>query len=199
MKIINQFHLQAQTGTAFTVKKGQIIRVIDVEGEQVADLVCFDREKPGGYLSSGHTIDYAGKLYLSTGDILYSNNSKPMFTILNDTVGRHIFLYAPCSQEMFKITYNITEPHPNCLNNLVNNLAPYGIKAGQIHTSFNIFMNITISRQGEITIKPPLSKPGDYIDLRAETDLIIAIAACSCGTCNNFNCTPIDVEILKNS
>ncbi len=191
----NQYHIAPQTGVAFTVQKGQIIRVIDVDGEQVADLVCFARQDVEEYLSSGRSIDYNEKLFLSTGDILYSIRSNHMLTITYDPVGKHDFLFAPCSQEMFQLTYKATEPHPNCLDNLAASLGPYGIQPFRIPTAFNIFMNVAVTAAGRVTVQPPLSKAGDYIDLRSEMDLIVAVSACSAGKCNNFRCTPIRVEI----
>jgi hypothetical protein len=191
----DQYEIKPRTGVAFTVQKNQTMRVIDVAGEQVADLVCFARQDTEEYLSSGRSIDYNEKLFLSTGDILYSNRSNPMLTITCDPVGRHDFLFAPCSREMFQLTYNIAEPHPNCLDNLAASLGPYGIQAGQIPTAFNIFMNVTISADGRVTVKPPLSKAGDFIDLKAEMEMIVGVSACSAGKCNNFRCTPIRVEI----
>ena len=193
--LLHQFHLEPQTGVGFTVRQGQVIRVIDVDGEQVSDLVCFADGESKEYLSSARSIDYAERIHLSTGDVLYSNLSNPMLTIIADQVGKHDFLFAPCSQEMFQISYGITEPHPNCLDNLATNLQPFGIQAVQIPTAFNIFMNATITERGEIIINPPVSQPGDYIDMRAEMDLIVAITACSAGKCNNYHCTPIAVEI----
>lgn len=190
-----RYFIKPKTGVAFTVQKGQIIRVIDVDGEQVADLACFARQDTEEYLSSGRTIDYNEKVFLSTGDILYSNRSNSMLTITNDLVGKHDFLFAPCSREMFRMTYKITDPHPNCLDNLAAALGPYGIQASRIPTAFNIFMNVEITAQGRLIVRPPLSKAGDYIDLRSEMDLIVGISACSAGKCNNFRCTPVRVEV----
>jgi hypothetical protein len=190
-----EYFIKPQTGVAFTVQKGHVIRVIDVDGQQVADLVCFARQNPEEYLSSGRSIDYNEKLFLSTGDVLYSNRSNPMLSISQDLVGKHDFLFAPCSQEMFDLTYNATGPHPNCLDNLAAALSPFGIRDFQIPTAFNIFMNVTISAAGRISVQPPLSRAGDHIDLRAEMDLIVAVSACSAGKCNNFRCTPIGIEI----
>ena len=192
---LNEHQIAARTGAAFTVKKGQIIRVIDVEGEQVADLVCFARQDTQEYLSSGRSIDYNEKLNFSAGDTLYSNRSNPMLAITRDEVGKHDFLFAPCSQEMFRLTYNTTGPHPNCLNNLEHSLSRFGIRNHQIPTAFNIFMNVAISADGRVSVETPLSKAGDFIDLRSEMDLIVGVSACSAGRCNNFNCTPIRVEI----
>ena len=97
---------------------------------------------------------------MSEGDILYSNHSNPMFSIAADKVGRHIMLYAPCSQEMFEKSYGVTEPHPNCLDNLITHLQGYGIQASQITIPFNIFMNIDINPEGEITIRVSQVKSG---------------------------------------
>ena len=194
---LKRIRIEPQTGSAFTIKQGQIIRIIDVEGGQVADLFCFAKNEKEEVLSSGHTTDYNGKLFLSEGEILYSSRSNSMFTIIADQVGKHFMLYAPCSQEMFEKSYGVTEAHPNCLENFITSLKKFGIRASQITTPLNIFMNIELSQQGEITIQPPKSKAGDFIELRAEMDLIVGITACSAGVCNNFTWTPIDVEIYS--
>jgi uncharacterized protein YcgI (DUF1989 family) len=197
MRPLSRFRLEPQTGTAFVVEKDQVIRVIDVEGEQVADLVCFARHNTEEHLSTARTIDYNETVLLSTDHILYSNRSNPMLIIVNDEVGKHDLLFAPCSQEMFQLSYGVDGPHPNCLDNLAMSLAPFGIRHSHIPTAFNVFMNAQISEDGRIHIHPPLSQPGDHIDLRAEMDLIVAVSACSAGKCNNYRCTAIDVEVLS--
>lgn len=189
-------HIPPQSGIAFTLEKGQRMRVIDVEGEQVSDLVCFAHNEPSEHFSSGRTVDYNGKLFMTAGDMLYSNRSRAMMTIVADRVGNHTCLYAPCSQEMFEISYGVTAPHPNCLDNLNTNLAPFGLNAQHIAAPFNIFMHVTVSPEGQLAILPPRSKAGDYLELQAEMDLIVGLTACSAGACNNYHCTPIDVEIL---
>jgi uncharacterized protein YcgI (DUF1989 family) len=193
------YYLPPQSGIAFTVEKGQRLRVIDVEGEQVSDLVCFAQSDTGEHFSSGRTIDYNGKLFLTTGDTLYSNRSRPLLNIVADQVGNHPSLYAPCSQEMFELSYEVTGPHPNCLDNLNTNLAPYGLNAHHIAAPFNIFLHVSISQQGQLSILPPRSRAGDYIELQAEMDLIVGLTACSAGACNNYHCTPINIEILADS
>jgi len=193
---LKQYHLPPQTGLAFTLRKGEIIRIIDTDGEQVADLVCFAQHDSGEYFSSGRTVDYNNRLFLTEGHILYSNRSRPMMRITADHIATHTCLYAPCSQEMFEISYGVNEPHPNCLDNLNINLAAYGLNAGHIAAPFNIFLNVSISEKGELSILPPRTKAGDFIELRAEMDLIVGLTACSAGACNNFNCTSIDVEIF---
>ena len=197
-EIVERIRIEAKTGNGFQLKKGQRLRIIDIEGEQVADLVCFALRDPKEYLSSGRSINYAGKIYLSSGDVLYSNRSNPMLTIETDQAGKHDFLFAPCSQEMFAIEYDIHEPHPNCLENLTQSLKPFGIGEDQIPIPFNVFMNAHVSEDGKITIRPPLSKAGDYIEFHAEMDLTVAVSACSSLRCNNFTWGPIGIEIREN-
>lgn len=185
-----------RSGTAFTLKAGQTLSVIDPLGEQVADLVAFDQHNITEVISSGRTIDYASRIYLTTGDLLYSNRSNIMLRIVADYVGRHDFLLAPCSREMFRIIYGDTAPHQGCFGNLVQALEPYGIRPNAIPTAFNCFMNVPVdSATGVIRVLPPLSKPGDRIVFEAEMDLIIGLTACSAGQSNNFKYKPIHYEI----
>jgi len=187
--------LSPQTGTAFELAAGDVLRVIDPEGEQVADLVAFTRESAPAWLSSGRTFDYNDTLYLTTGHVLYSHRSRAMLTIIADTVGRHDFLYTPCSPETFTLLYDHKGHHPSCLENLVTNLAPYGIQLDGIPTTFNIFMNVEVGANGSLRILPPRSRPGDYIEFRAETDLLVGLTACSAEKSNNRRLKPIDYEI----
>jgi uncharacterized protein YcgI (DUF1989 family) len=188
-------HLKPQTGTAFELRAGQLLRVIDLEGEQVADLLAFNLSDKAEWLSSGRSIDYANRIYLTKGDTLYSNRSRPMFTILEDDVGRHDFLLTPCSAETFRIIYKNENDHPSCFDNLAAHLALFGIEPDSIPTTFNIFMNVEIDANGALTILPPRSKPGDAIVLRAEMDLIVGLTACSAEMSNNYKFKPIGFEI----
>lgn len=188
--------LEPQTGTAFELRAGQKLRVIDLEGEQVADLIAFNGSDKTEWLSSGRSIDYANRIYLTKGDILYSNRSRPMLTIVEDDVGRHDFLLTPCSPETFQIIYKNDAPHPSCFANLASSLAPFGIASDSIPTTFNIFMNVEVDSKGELKILPPTSKAGDSILLRAEMDLIVGLTACSAEMSNNYRFKPIGFEIL---
>ena len=195
MQTLQRRHIPPQCGTGLTLQRGQILRIIDPKGEQVSDLMAFAAHDHDEWLSSGRSIDYANTIYLTTGHILYSNRSNPMFRILDDTVGRHDFLLTPCSAETFQIIYNNHAHHPSCFQNLVDNLAEFGIKPDQIPTTFNVFMNVAIAPEGTLTIAAPLSKAGDFIDLRAEMDLIIGVTACSAEMSNNYSFKPIGIEV----
>jgi len=190
------YHIGPQTGTGLALKRGQLLRIIDPEGEQVADLLAFNRLDITEHLSSGRSIDYNGTIFLTRGHVLYSNESRPMFTIVEDTVGRHAFLFEPCSKEMFRLQYDYDGLHPNCLDNLTTSLAQFNIEAFMITTPFNVFLNVEIQTDGDLTIHPPLTNPGDHITFRAEMDLVIGITACAAGLCNNYRCTAINVVVF---
>ena len=185
-----------QSGAAFKLRRGEVLRVCDPCGEQVADLFAFKDGDSACSLSSGRSIDYASKIFLTTGDVLYANDSQPMFTIVADTVGRHDFLLTPCSQEMFELLYRHEGHHPSCFENLSTSLARYGIKPEQISTTFNIFMNVTVDTSGVVRVEAPKSKAGDAIELRAEMDLVCALTACSAEQSNNGSFKPIDYQIV---
>lgn len=187
-----------RSGVAFTLKKGQFLKVIDSNGEQVADLVAYSQQNVGEVISSGRSLDYASKIYLTTGDPIYSNRSNIMLRIIEDKVGRHDFLLTPCSADTFRIIYGHENPHRGCFGNLAQVLTPYGIGPDQIPTAFNIFMNVPIDSQtGVLRVEPPLSKAGDYIVLEAQMDLIIGLTACSAEQSNNYAFKPIHYEVIS--
>jgi uncharacterized protein YcgI (DUF1989 family) len=196
MTVVTRMHLEPQTGSAITIARGELLRIIDPRGEQVSDLMSFARDDTREWLSSGRTIDYANTIYLTTGHTLYSNRSRPMWTIVEDTVGRHDFLLTPCSPDTFRIIYGTTGHHPSCFENLAMAFAPFGIAPDTIPTTLNVFMNVELSPSGELNILPPRSRAGDYIVLRAEMDMIVGVTACSAELSNNGAFKPIDVEIL---
>ena len=187
-----------QSGKSFELRKGDVLRVCDPYGEQVSDLFAFKRGDLACSLSSGRSIDYASRIALTVGDILYSNDSRPMFTIVKDTVGSHDFLLTPCSQEMFEILYKCSEHHPSCFENLCKAFKGHGVRPEQISTTFNIFMNVKVGPDGAVRVLAPLSKPGDHIELRAEMDMVCALTACSAEQSNNGTFKPIDFQILPN-
>lgn len=192
---MNRQIVAPQTGGAFELDKGQDLTIIDLEGEQAADLVAFARGDKREWLSSGRTIDYANTIYLTKGHFLYSNRSRPMFSITHDDVGRHDFLLTPCSPETFRIIYRNDSYHPSCFENLHRHLAHYGIEPDEIPTTLNLFMNVEIRPDGRLSILPPRSRAGDKIVLHAEMDLIVGLTACSAEMSNNYSFKPIGYEI----
>lgn len=188
----------ARTGTAFLLKEGQQLTVIDPQGEQVADLLAFRHDDIGEVISSGRTLDYASRIYLTAGDKLYSNRSNVMLEIIADDVGRHDFLLTPCSHDTFRIIYGDTNPHRGCFGNLAAALEPYGVTPDMIPVAFNCFMNVPIDgKTGQLRVDPPLSKAGDCITFVARQDLIIGLTACSALQSNNGSFKPIHYAIAQ--
>lgn len=189
--------IEPRTGRAFILKKGQLLKVTDIQGEQVSDFVCFNLNDKREYLSSGRTMDYAETIFLTKGHPFYSNRSNIMFNIKEDTVGRHDFLLTPCSADTFRIIYGHTTPHRGCFGNLAEALAPYGIEPDAIPICFNIFMHVTVNGDtGKIDVLPPKSKAGDFIVIEAHMDLLIGMTACSAEMSNNYSFKPIGYEIV---
>lgn len=185
-----------RSGTAFTMEKGQLLTVIDPRGEQVADLLAFNRADVREAISSGRTLDYASKIYLTAGDPLYSNRSNILLDIVEDDVGRHDFLLTPCSKDTFRIIYGDEDPHRGCFGNLAEVLEPYGIEPDTLPTAFNCFMNVPVDgATGRLTVEPPLSKAGDKIVFKARMDLIVGLTACSALQSNNGSFKPIHWQV----
>lgn len=190
--------IEPRSGTAFELNAGDELVVIDPMGGQVADLLAVTRGDVREMLSSGRTLDYAERIYLTTGDRLYSNRSNVMLEIVHDDVGRHDFLLTPCSEATFRLCYENEPPHRGCHGNLAAALAPYGIEDDAIPVAFNCFMNVPVDGQtGRFKVLPPLSKAGDTIRFRAAMDLIIGLTACSAPASNGGSFKPIDWRIVR--
>lgn len=181
--MVKRQSVPAALGAGLRLRRGERLRIIDPEGGQSGDLVAFS-EDGRQRLSNGRTFDYGGKIYLSTGDVLWSDRSSPMLTIVADEVGRHDFLYSPCSLEMYRIQYGVTGYHANCHDNLCSALRELGIEPDPLTIAFNFFMNVEIEASGRLVFAPPKSRPGDCMVLRAEMDLAIALSSCPASICN---------------
>jgi uncharacterized protein YcgI (DUF1989 family) len=186
------------SGTAFRLRKGERLVVIDPEGEQVSDLMAFADGDADHWLSSGRTFDYEETIRLTTGNALWSNRSERMLVIEEDTCGVHDFLLTPCSPEMYTLLYGLPEghDHPSCLTNLAQHLGPLGMPRDRVPTTFNIFMNVPVQPDGTLSVEPPTSRPGDRIAFRAEMDLVIGLTACAAEGTNNGALKPIHYEVL---
>jgi uncharacterized protein len=188
--------IPANEARSYILKQGQTIKVIDEAGQQVADFVAYNANNHKERLDPSVTMDVLRSMNIKPQDRLYSNLYTPMLTILEDTVGKHDFINSSCRPEMYDFLYQKPD-HASCYHNLNHTLIQHGVSPPDQHYAFNIFMNTTIDERGLIQVKTPLSKAGDYITLKAEMDVIVAISACPCeeSDCNGHLCTPISVEI----
>jgi uncharacterized protein len=190
------FLIAAKTGLGMEVKKGSIIKIIDVEGQQVADFTAYHTHNFHEKLDLRTTIDTLHTVNLKANDVLYSNLYCPMFTILEDTVGKHGVFLPACRPEMYERLYN-KKSHRNCYDNLNEALSKFNIPKPEHHYPFNIFMNTVLHQNGELQVEKPLSSSEDYIKMKAEMDVIIAISACPVeeSPCNGYFSSSIKIEI----
>lgn len=185
-----------RSGTAFRLDAGDVLTVIDPRGVQVADLLAFNADDLDEVISSGRTLDYAETIRLTTGHLLYSNRSRPMLEIVEDTVGVHDFLLTPCSYATFNHFYPDLPPHRGCFGNLAAALEPYGIAPDRIPVAFNCFMNVSVDGDsGKLAVLPPVSKARDRIVFRAAMDVVIGLTACSAPASNGGSFKPIQYRI----
>lgn len=184
--------IEPRTGVAFKLAKGDRLTVIDPLGGQVSDMLAIAAENPSEFLSNGRTFDYEETISLSTGSRIWSNRSRLMLTIEEDTAPHHDFLLTPCSFDTFDHFYPDKPRHRGCQGNLSAALEPFGVDPDQIPTAFNIFMNVPVDGKGKIEVLPPQTKPGDFIRFHAEMDLLIGLTACSAYASNGGDFKPID-------
>lgn len=187
--------INPRNGAAFPLAKGQLLTVIDPLGTQVSDLLAFSADDVREVISNGRTFDYEETLRLSAGNRLWSNRSRVLLTIEEDSVGCHDFLLTPCSVDTFRHFYPDKPEHRGCFGNLLEALAPYGVEADDIPVAFNCFMNVPVDSTGGISVLPPPSRAGDFVSFRAEQDLVIGLTACSAYASNGGTFKPIDYRI----
>lgn len=185
-----------RSGAAFTLREGQLLKVIDPMGVQVSDLLAFSAADVREVISNGRTFDYEETIALTTGNRLWSNRSNVLLDIVEDSVGSHDFLLTPCSEATFRHFYPEHPVHRGCFGNLAEALAPYGVEPDAIPTAFNLFMNVPVAPDGTLRVDPPVSAPGDYIVLRAAMDCVIGLTACSAYASNGGSFKPIHYQLL---
>ena len=194
-RVMTATRISPRSGVAFALAKGQRLTVIDPEGSQVADLLAFAAADVREAISNGRTFDYEETIALTTGNRLWSNRSRVLLTIVEDTVGSHDFLLTPCSEDTFRHFYPDKPVHRGCFGNLAEALAPFCIDPDAIPVAFNCFMNVPVDAKGRVSVLPPKSRAGDCLVLEAAEDLIVGLTACSAYASNGGSFRPIDFEV----
>ncbi len=184
-----------RSGTAFLLRKDDLLRVIDPQGGQVSDMLAFSAADTREVISNGRTFDYEATIRLTAGNRLWSNRSNPLLEIVEDGGGIHDFLLTPCSEATFRHFYADKPVHRGCFGNLAEALAPHGIAQDNIPVAFNIFMNVPVDDQGKLKVLPPPTAPGDFIRFRALADLVVGLTACSAYDSCGGSFKPIHYEI----
>jgi uncharacterized protein len=174
------------------VSTGHVLRIVDLEGRQAVDFLCYAAADPSERYNAADTTKFAGTIFLTTGHGLYSGVGRRLFTIVADTCGRHDTIGGACSSESNRFRYGV-EGEANCRDNFLLALARFGLGRKDIVANVNWFMNVPVEADGRMAIVDGWSKPGDYVDLRAETDVLVAISNCPqiYNPCNGGRPTPI--------
>ena len=197
--LVTTVHIPARHGRAVHVKKGQRIKVIDVQGKQVCDFFAVDPKDPTVYLSGIHTRSSINHMRPQVGKPLYNNQRQPILMLEEDKAGNIDMLFAPCDPVRYLVDYGVKD-HRSCKQNVTEALAEFGVHPPVTPEVVNIFQNSgPDDLEGNLSVKEPSSQAGDYVIMRALEDLLIAGSACpqDLNPCNGFNPSDLAIEIYE--
>ncbi|HTI17829.1 MAG TPA: urea amidolyase associated protein UAAP2 [Trinickia sp.] len=203
---VYDFTLPAGEPWLHEVKRGQALRILDLEGNQAVDTLFYNSADPLERYSAQDTIRAQSKLYLSSGSVLMSNLGNPMLTIVADTCGRHDTLGGACAAESNTVRYALEKQHMHsCRDNFLQAITHCTCGAGALLTkrdivsNINFFMNVPVTPLGKLTFEDGISAPGKYVEMRAEMDVTVLISNCPQlnNPCNGYNPTPVRLTIWE--
>jgi uncharacterized protein YcgI (DUF1989 family) len=186
----------AGAGRAICARRGEQVRVIDVEGGQVGDLFAFAAEDPREHLSASHTRTSTGRLFPLIGEHFVTTNRRPILRLVADTSpGIHDMLIAACDPARYRALG--VDGHASCEDNLRKALAQCGLAVDDVPQPVNLFMNIPIGNNGDLSWLPAVSRPGDAVTFEAAIDCVVVVSACpmDLNSINGERLTPLAVEV----
>jgi uncharacterized protein len=178
------------------IRKGEILRITDIEGQQAVDFLCYDAADPGDRYCASNTIKVQGRIYIEKDTVLYSDSGRALMTMVADTVGRHDTLC--CSNPNNLLRYGVCTTE-SCYSNFETILATFGLGRAAIVSNVNFFMSVPVEPDGRAGVATAAQQPGSYVELRAERDVIAVLSNCPQmhNPCNGYNPTPIRVSIFR--
>ncbi|MDD5471898.1 MAG: urea carboxylase-associated family protein [Sideroxydans sp.] len=182
------------------VKRGQVFRILDLEGNQAVDTLFYSARDPQERYSAVDTIREQGNLYLTAGTKLLSSEGNVLMTIVADTCGRHDTLGGACAAESNSVRYAIDKKYMHsCRDSFLHALGhcDCGMDKRDLTANVNFFMNVPVTPAGELTFADGISAPGKYVEMRAEMDVMVLISNCPQlnNPCNAYNPTPVQLLI----
>jgi uncharacterized protein len=182
------------------IRKGQTLRIVDLEGNQAADVIFYNRHDTDEHYSATETMLRQGGIYLTTDSVLYSSEGRPMLTIVADTCGRHDTLGGACAAESNTVRYALAKKFMHsCRDNYLHAIqnSDSGLSKADLVPNINFFMNVPVTASGELTFADGVSGPGKYVEMRAEMDLWGLLSNCPQlnNPCNAYNPTPVQLLI----
>ena len=183
-----------------TLKKGQVVRILDLEGNQAVDTLFYNANNTEERYDASQTIRQQGNLYITSGSRLLSNDGNLMLTVIADTCGRHDTLGGACSAESNTVRYALEKHYMHsCRDSFIMALAEHdqGMSKRDLPSNINFFMNVPVTSDGKLTFADGISAAGRYVEMRAEMDVLILISNCPQlnNPCNAYNPTPIEVLV----
>ncbi|MEM9962101.1 MAG: DUF1989 domain-containing protein [Pseudomonadota bacterium] len=159
---------------------GQRLRLVDLEGQQAVDFLCFGTEHHEGQVERYHmpnTIKIPKQILIGQGTVLYSQFARPMMTVVEDSCGGHDTIFGCCSFAVDRVRYGQVNTEC-CQRNFEREMGKHGLGSEHVVANVNWFMNVPVGPDGSAEIADSQSRPGDYVDLRAEMDLIAVLSNC---------------------
>jgi urea carboxylase-associated protein 1 len=196
MSMIEDTVIAAGGHWARVVTEGQTLRIVDLEGQQAVDFLCYNAARPEERYNAADTMKYAGSIYVGKGVSLYSGLGRKLFTVVDDTCGHHDTIGGCCRAESNELRYGVPDT-PNCRDNFVRALAPFGLGVKDVVANVNWFMYVPVAADGAMAIALGPSKPGDSVELRADMDALAVISNCPqiYNPANGFKPTPIRIQL----
>ena len=197
---IQSHFIPAEAPWSGVVKAGQTIRIIDSEGQQAIDTIFYLADDFAERYSAQDTLRTQGSAYVGVGTKVVSNEGNVMLTVVADTCGRHDTMAGACSCESNTVRFGHQTRYLHaCRDNFVLEVTKHGMTKRDVVPNINFFMNVPIAPSGEMTIVDGLSKPGDYVELVAEMDVLCVISNCPQinNPCNGFDPTPIGIQVFE--
>ena len=182
------------------VRRGQTLRIVDVEGNQAVDFLIYAAEDDAERYSAQDTVAAQGNIFLRTGSVLLSNEGRPMMTITGTSVDYHDTIGGACSCESNTLRYgHHTKSQHSCVDNFLDANVRVGRGKRDMVSNINFFMNVPVEADGALGIVDGISAPGLTVDVRAEMDVDVVVSNCPQinNPCNGFNPTPVRMIIAE--
>ena len=179
---------------------GEILRLVDLEGQQAVDFLCFDAADTNDRYSATNTIKVQGNIFVGAGTVLYSDRGSALLTVVADTCGHHDTIYGCCSEANNFLRYGVRGT-PCCYANFCEILAQFGLDERSIVGNVNFFMSVPVLADGSAGVADGVSMPGSLVELRAERNVLAVLSNCPQmhNPCNGYNPTPIRATIYRPS
>ena len=186
----------AKSSWSGIVKKGQRLRITDLEGQQAVDFLCYNNNDRSDRYSATNTVKVQGNVYVGLGSILYSDSGTPLLEVVEDTIGRHDTVYGCCSNPNNLLRYGV-ETTESCYTNFEAELAKLGMGKEAIVPNVNWFMSVPVLEDGSAGVDNVVQKINSYVTLVAITDTLTVLSNCPQmhNPCNGYNPTPVKIEI----